>query len=240
MKITVKKLKELIRESLSGFDVSVFKDMHSGQMEDYILDHNLKMLGQGFGRTVFLLSSKKVLKLATGQGGEEQNHNEFNMFSQNPELHPWLTKVYDFAGNYLKDDGYWIIEELVRAFNDTSEAEEALGLKPHTYYDGIELVENEEPNMEEAVARISLGDPNKALHWLEGVKKFYEAGLAQPDVNVHEHWGKTADGRIVLLDYGTPDDINEMMTGYLPRGGHGNLTRAHDEPEEDEDIIEED
>ena len=39
-------------------------------------------------------------------------------------------------------------------------------------------------------------------------------GLAIGDLWVYDHWGKTADGRVVLLDYGLTDEIwNSHYTG---------------------------
>ena len=38
-------------------------------------------------------------------------------------------------------------------------------------------------------------------------------GLLEGDLAVLEHWGMTADGRIVCLDYGLTQDIYKQMFG---------------------------
>lgn len=173
-------------------------------------DEHLQVIGAGSSRIVYILSGKKVLKIAKNEKGFAQNEQEFNVFSD-PDSKNIVAKIFDHA-----DDFSWLISELTRPLKSEKEFANLLGLKKN----------NSEPNFEyyfldnpqqfiKNIGRDNLhlidqyyeGD-DKIIKFAYDLKTFIEKyDLAWVDLQPYHQWGKSPDGRLVLIDYGYSNDI---------------------------------
>ena len=135
-----------------------------------------------------------------------------------------VTKVFETA-----EDGSWITEELVGQFTDESQFAHVSGfmfgvLKSVV----IETVQNQ-LSFQQVVAKSQrfkqvFAEMKKFQQW-NAFQEFMKAihsgdeSFAPLDVIVIKHWGKTADGRVVLLDHGTT--LNVLKQFYPEKFGGG-------------------
>jgi len=177
---------------------------------------HLPRLGSGSSRTVYGLGSGKVLKIASGSSGPEQSENEVDAYTSG-RAKKFLAQIYDFdSKNYM-----WLISEGVKVFADNddlmakihpselllnklankatmnSSFEDALksGIEAHNHsYKETFAVFNVQ-------TELHLDDFNDLD--LELFHKVYEATkLGIIDIDRYDHWGMTANGRLVIVDYG--------------------------------------
>lgn len=230
---TVKKF--VLNEHLK-IDPSQFhklKEMNNaGQIKEYIENElKLKPWGAGSSRIVYPVSTGKVLKLANYNGsatGAIQNKAEVDA-ATNPHLKPIIAKVYDFHPNYL-----WIISEAVQEFkNPTDLTNEIDGLSmsfvkkfilwlaQYGMDEGRKEIDREYEEFQEKLKR-SPGDlmaQNYIKNYdlaFKNQNKFFEDLLSaveildlHPGDLIYNHFGKTLDGRVVLLDYGLDIDSHQ-------------------------------
>ncbi len=165
---------------------------------------NLKALGAGAARNVYLLNARSALKIAQDEGGIEQNRNEAQLAAD---------KTLPVARVLKHDPGFtWIVSELVRPVKSH---EEFLELAHYDIGDLTSVMEElraEEKAGQRVTARF-VGDPFLWNVW-QAVKR---GDLALIDVNALEHWGMTADRRLVLLDYGYTDANYQALPNWLKR-----------------------
>lgn len=214
----------LLREYLSEFIIierirsKSFNRQHLESLEsvndvyEYVTNSGLREIGRGGGRAVFLLNSSKVLKIAipnemTGEDddfGREQNESEF-MLSQNPIISGGVAKTFEHGPNFE-----WIIAELVRPIDGSKEFQELIGAPVGMKTLVQAIWQQSLPEFKRFVEKngLNVQRTHGLLAALRSMKKM--------NVNVHdiqrlEHWGKTVDGRLVILDYGLvdPDYSNE-------------------------------
>ena len=104
------------------FELSTFKSLKTLPRRLKYAKDNLELLSDGgTSRIVFLLSSKKVLKISllnlrdpkVNKKGIAQNEAEVRNSQQIPNL---VTKVFEYAPDYS-----WIISELVRPLKSKEE-----------------------------------------------------------------------------------------------------------------------
>lgn len=186
----------------------------------------------GTSRCAYRISSKKVLKVALNPAGISQNKQEAKFFGEHPNLQKHLAKVFD----YDKKNNLWIIVELTNPFfmDDRSFSfwKQKTGFDyPIMEYYYIEILGNhKKPNdvLQAMIAHVTQGAPNQqikdqmqkdvikqhfyALKFINDVIKPISSvsGVAVGDIvksDKIDSWGATADGRIVLLDYGLTEDI---------------------------------
>ena len=208
----------LINESTrsKGFDYGVFKSLKSLPGKTKYAKDNLELLSkEGTSRIVFLLSSRKVLKLCqlslrdpkVKERGIAQNKAETFNSSEIPSI---VTKVYDHAPDYT-----WIISEVARPLSSEEEFYNLTGfpLKILRMFliegseDGfdIDLYAKRFPkSIKKDLARIKEWEGFPDI--LKTMKNPLE-GLHPGDFGVYDHWGKTGDGRIVLLDSGATWEV---------------------------------
>lgn len=167
-----------------------------------VLNNKLPVLGRGSSRKVFKLDSKKVIKMAINEAGIAQNNAELDVIT-NPKIKPIFAKIFDYDRG---KETTWLVCELVR---------------PLTYEDFAEMTgyywsESMAPFLMELdlYARKSFND--FILENFENEQHIYFSNplyrdifyavkygdLVANDLRKIGQWGKTANGRIVILDYG--------------------------------------
>ena len=204
-------LQERIRSKT--FDMNTFRDLieDSPQQAVRYCHANLKFLGSGSSRHVFLLSSQKVLKVAYDQYGDNigsgiaQNEAEVDVYT-NPLTKPIVAKIFDFDPDYL-----YIVSELVRAATE-ADAKKLFGTR--FFWPLLTRVLEtgaHDDQIAEQIARhfhhLNVNPTSEQLGNLFNIikttlKLVNDNKLMHGDLTTKEHWGMTSDGRIVLLDYG--------------------------------------
>jgi len=148
---------------------------------------------------VFAFTNRHVLKVATNTPGIEQNLAELEV-ATNTSLKNIVAKIRDY-----NPSGYWVIMELVRPIN-SSEFEKLSGIDSWSYQEILQINGSSmTPSVpfEEQVKDYSL----ETQKWLADVIQVAKSSnLALGDLYPRS-WGKTADGRLVLFDYGLTRDI---------------------------------
>jgi hypothetical protein len=173
-------------------------------------EETLERIGEGSSRAAFILSSKYVLKVAKNEKGLYQNSTEEAIGTDN-RYRNIVPIVHKSAPDYS-----WIISDLVRPFSNTSisavnynedikdikDIQKETGLTPYEIW--IRSSERELREPYEDIEQDS--ELIKDLSLL-----IEEYNLYGPDVTTPSHWGKRADGKIVLLDYGLSQDLYNSM-----------------------------
>lgn len=203
-------------KSTLKFKLNEFKKLDSLQECNKYAQSTLKRLGDGSARAVFLLSSKKVLKIAhekslttkgTSDAGIAQNRSEVNVF-KNPRVQNIVAKIYEF------DEGFkWIISDLVLEFNDDFEMATALKIDGSRFgYDGDDI-----PRLMKRIIDFNEDIDDLMDYSPEDAQEFEKFIIGIQDLvdreNLHSgefdsgHFGKTRDGRVVLYDYGATREV---------------------------------
>jgi hypothetical protein len=192
--------------------------------------YDLPYMGRGSSRVVYALSTGKVLKISRDEKGIAQTEAEVSVWS-NPSTKEVAAQVFDFDPDYN-----WSVMEIARTFevpyNDyNGSLEHELGI-PTAYGVVFEirniadaLLSDRSDNLPEQITDKLLELPRgqeivlrKRLDkYLENphpfVNKIVDL-IRNNDLNtgdvVSDHFGKTADGRIVLIDYGLSEDVAEQ------------------------------
>ena len=136
---------------------------------------DLKVISGGTGRKVFELDNEKVIKIARKQRGLRENDLEGDFVVKN-----WLPEFHASGRDYV------VVENVAR-----NDKELRQFLKPLQKFNQIDF-ENKIPELQEALTKMELGD-------------FMNFELAWNDFIAPRNWGKTKDGRFVLLDAGALD-----------------------------------
>jgi len=164
---------------------------------------DLKKIPGGTGRSVFALDNDKVIKIAKMQRGIRENMNETDDFM----IDSWRPKVFE------KGDDFVVVENVARA-----DAQTRSFLKPLQEFNQNDF-NNKTSELQETMEALGLED-------------FLNYDLAWRDFIAARNWGKTKDGRIVLLDGGAldittlskevPDYVNkdwqEILSGRKKEG----------------------
>lgn len=206
------------------------KDVY--EMMNYVKQTGLHKMGQGSSRAVYLLpNTNYVLKLAyindnfpeeMNNFGKKQNQTEVEVFT-NPVTKNIVSKIYDFDPAYN-----WLISEAVRPLNSNKEMEQYLDgasftifasiitnsedREKYTYEDYIDILIQEQqriiqfnnhPNVVR-LAKIDLKNLElaKKSKFIKQIFQLIKDGMDTGDLPYSSHYGKTQDGRLVLLDYG--------------------------------------
>jgi hypothetical protein len=174
-------------EAKTGFDMDLFKRLDTEvEMEDYASKH-LTKLGRGSGRVVFALNDKQVLKISTHNiFGREQNENEVGVYTY-PNTKPIVTKIYDFDSEYK-----WLVSEFVRVLKSEDEFKDLIGMSPK---DLAYFLKNTDK-------AYSVYPELKNNSILKAIVELVDIGVWELELTRYEHWGKTSNGRLVVLDYG--------------------------------------
>jgi hypothetical protein len=194
------------------FNIATFKhlidkkDLTTGRK--YAHKH-LDKLGIGSSRAGFLLTSQKVLKVALDERGMAQNEAEVNLYT-NPLTKPVITKIYDFDSEYQ-----WIVCELVDNFDTDDQFRKAIGMVPQnisgfridTIMRKLGETDHNSDEFNELVEKFDEGTNPNFREFMLGLNVLMtKFGLPSFDM-YDQHFGRTIDGRIVLLDYGIDKDV---------------------------------
>lgn len=183
------------------FDLKKFKELPNHEVMVAYASKFLEKMGQGSSRVAFVLSSKHVLKIAINAKGLGQNQAEVEVYT-NPKSKPIVAKIYQ-AG----DDNTWVISDLVKPIKDEGEFEQLAGVDWRTFSEYVNTgvkdkqVPKGAPPFVQSVIQTAL--TNQMLRG-DLVQQDFSHSAAQ---DVLDHWGKTPDGRIALLDYGLSEDV---------------------------------
>ena len=165
MKLTTKKLYQLIQESISqqemdyfaGKDIPQFKNMvddprvyadyskpHDEVSKQWISNNIGEKLGSGYSRMVFEFGDNKVIKFAYGsamQDGKDSNLVEAKLFNQFPKIFP---KAYAHD-----PDGAWIIVEKVNIIDTIDEFYAVLPIQFPVLEDTLNVLRQGAPRPDE-------------------------------------------------------------------------------------------
>lgn len=229
MKIKVSELRTMLREAVLQAIEEVKFDPKSlsntinfpsfGERISWANTH-LRKLGEGSSRAAYILDSKKVLKLALNPKGIAQNETEIEI-ATNPSLSAIYARIFQYDPKYK-----WITSELVREISNEEEFEHLTGVhwktfrlfmiyaykskasrNVHDYIDSVydELIDFYDFDDNEANELVDR--TIKSKWFLEATKTIKQTSLLGGDLKVLEHWGKTPDQRVVLLDYGFTKEV---------------------------------
>ncbi|MFA6049704.1 MAG: hypothetical protein WC761_00635 [Candidatus Paceibacterota bacterium] len=231
-------LSEALDEKLrGGFDLNLFKQMRDPIERERYAMNNLTHLGEGSSRTVYALSSGKVLKLAFGEkyeAGKAQNEAEVEL-TTNPRIKPVLAMVYDFAPDYS-----WLISEITRPFK-SYDFEQAIGLDSRMFEvllmrvirygkpldKALEEIKAEAETKIQSYEKWKIENGKQTLKDLEtinlpkitrlfnGLSELVRTiNLDLDDLMRSDHYGLTGDGRVVVIDYGYNKEIGRQFYAY--------------------------
>jgi len=212
-------------KGLKKFDLSEFKKLDTAdEMHEYAF-YRLQNLGRGSSRAVYALTSTKVLKIAvalhgegTSDAGVAQNKAEVQVMS-NTRTRPWCAAVYEFDPQYR-----WLISELVRPLESPEEFKQLSGSNFRAMREAIKY------------KRETGADADELMKWAEdqGTKFGYlsretadmlddldDSGMDLADLGIVEHFGKSAAGNLVVLDYGFTSGIYDEFYKENTGGGAG-------------------
>jgi hypothetical protein len=210
------------KDKSNKFNLDEFKNLRSeNEMDGYARDR-LRMLGRGSSRACYALTGSKVLKIAakfrgieSGGAGIAQNRSEVDIYT-NPKIKPICTKIFDYDPEFR-----WVISETVRPLSSNSEFKSMMGLDIHnfTYLAQLVLEDGTSPKYayDQFVDEFHLNsddpitdkDKEACRHVIEILSNLADTDLQYEDLTVIGHWGKSASGNIVLLDYGFTTGVYE-------------------------------
>src|SRR5690606_16727314 len=124
-----------------------------------------------------------------------QNEAEVDVYTD-PAARPIVARIYDYDPEFR-----WVVSELVRPIRSAKEFEALTGLR---WRDFVANVNRAIPNLNVFPKRKVRNDSHwmiQATHALMRNKGLLPGDIAG-GLDSLKHWGKTADGRVVLLDYG--------------------------------------
>jgi len=203
----VEKIRTAKKNSEFGdrFNFKKFKSLNNVRKMKAFADSFLQKLGQGSSRAAYVFSSNKVLKVAINKKGIAQNKTELDVFT-NPQTKPMISKIVDYDPNYM-----WLLADSVREFKSERDFEIAAGISFDDFIYDVKDVK---------AGRLETDNPLV----MNTVNTINSTDLLIGDIAIVEHWGKSADGRVVLLDYGF---TKEVWENYYQPGL---------EPDKDEDL----
>lgn len=194
----------------SKFNLDEFKRLSSPEEMLNYTEDRLEKLGAGSSRTVFALSGSKVLKIAaplrgkgTAEAGIAQNKSEVDIYT-NPNIKEVVAKIFDSDSEYR-----WIISEIVRPLNSRSEFESLTNTPLTETVDYASAVFNDQIPYELVLNDWKDEIDMKPGGWFDIMLHLLDMDLIPGDLDEYGHWGKTSEGRVVLLDYGFTGDVGD-------------------------------
>lgn len=223
---------DILKKKMPEFKKSAYPEAIGRRIVNMVrYDYGLPYMGSGSSRTVYALSTGKVLKIAINDKGIAQNEAEFEV-SRDPSLKYIGARVYE-----TDPDFHWSVMEVAKIYEYSKELKLDLGIPrvmaerwSYSIEDAIKdiaQITNDEKTVDEVIEqhwqevyreesedeqqfRKFLEDPPKGLLALVDLTDSGLGGkkLEYGDI-VTDHFGKTADGRPVLIDYGFTTGVME-------------------------------
>lgn len=203
------------------FDLKQFKSIQDDEDRRAYALENLKELGEGGSRIVFLLSSRYALKVANTDRGKSQNATE-SAISSDPKFGKVLARVHSHAPDFS-----WVISDLVRPLTSEDEFENVFGIP---FEEFVQVIQGSDYH--KWVGNPQWGVKSKSIYPGKGDESVGTYGLIDtlrtlikskklhtPELQFIDHWGKTGDGRIVILDYGVDGGNWKQQTMHAHREG---------------------
>jgi hypothetical protein len=178
------------------FEFNKFKGFHDIHKQFEYANSFLDRIGFGSSRIVYIYSSKYVLKIALDQKGLAQNEAEVDVYT-NPKTKAIVTKIV----NYDDKNYNWLVSEMVDPLVNPKQFE-ATGTDWKTFVEDVKKLLSASDKNEDTTS-IEASEFSKKV-----VDTIISNQLMIADIRTLNHWGKTADGRIVLLDYGYNKDVH--------------------------------
>lgn len=188
------RLRRLIRERIRQETSKKFSwneflrlsDLNDRYLLEQYADERLTLLGEGSSRTTYTLTSRSVLKIASGFSGMEQNELEINKFKQLKNL-PAVTKIFKADEKYF----HWLVAELV---------------KPISENEFKDIVPVDMSNKRTCISKIRemLSDESEHDPFIETLRLLVDNGVItnMSESLYFDQWGTNVDGELRLLDYG--------------------------------------
>ena len=191
------------------FNVQEFKRLETPEQVMEYAQSRLKLLGKGTSRAVFVLNSRQVVKVALGKKGLAQNEAEADAFT-NPKSKPIIAKIV-----VADDDFKWLVSELVNPLKNDAEFESLAGMSLSTLRSAVsnakanKMTTPAAPNALDGAAKKRVpAQSGLNSEFVEAVVSFAtENKMLWGDILKLDSWGKAADGRLVLFDYGATEQI---------------------------------
>ena len=194
----------------------------TAEISNLILSKGGKLFGEGSSRKTFLLTSKKILKLAKSDRGIAQNEAEVQVAKKFPTI---TTKIY-----YAHPNNFYLISELVRQLSSKPNKAQAqfkdlTGLSLYTFFRLLKTYsdwnESETGDLKLTPTKFvkqlnqSFSRDKEELEklsmspFVRNILSAIDYGLHVEDLTTPEHWGVTTEGKIVLLDYGYTQEVSD-------------------------------
>ena len=183
------------------FDLDYFKSLPNESLMSAYAMNFLEYVDQGTSRIVFVLTSRKVLKLAKTTKGIGQNEAEVSVYTD-PATTDVVAKIHD-----ADSSSRWIISDMVRPLTSEREFEQLTGT-PWVEFeeDLMSVISSEARKTKGAKIREDASEFTKKVYQMaEKGKQKLKIG----DLLELYHWGKTPDGKVVLLDSGFTEEVAE-------------------------------
>lgn len=202
----------LHEEYPTAWSIDQFKAMRSFAKRKAYCDARLKTrLGSGSARIVYQIDNEKVMKLAANAKGLSQNEQEHDLYNDgylvNNPARQLLAKV--FAAD---TEGWtWLEMELV-GHASSADFKQYFGIEYKDFVDvitywGRSLHGGSQPGPKPAAWEELNENPDKHpwWKWITDIGNNFDYEPA--DWKRLSSWGKTADGRLVLIDFGLTSDV---------------------------------
>ena len=228
---------DILKKKMPEFKKSAYSEDIGKQITRLVRYYGLPYMGEGSSRIVYALSTGKVLKIATNDKGVAQNEAEYEV-SRDPSLKyigarvyetdsdfHWsvmeVAKIYEDSTQLKLDLGIppvmaerwsYSIEDAIKdiakvTLGSVAKTQKAIDEVVEQYW--LEVYRDKEDEDEQQFRKF-LEDPPKGLLALVDLT---DTGLGGKKLEfgdiVTDHFGKTADGRPVLIDYGFTTGVME-------------------------------
>lgn len=164
-----------------------------GLLDDFV-NHNVNELGEGSSRKVFLYDGN-VIKIAKNTKGIAQNTLEAYIYNKYPAGQNILAEIIEWHPKF-----YWIKMEKAEPLESEEEFTEITGIpwKIFKSYSKKELKD---------IKKLDLPNEKAEQFFKDSINIKQKLNLIGGDFFKPKHWGKTPDGRLVLIDYGANRNI---------------------------------
>lgn len=227
-------IKEILSEVLRKFNVSEFR--RYTDLKDMILyaRYSLPLIGQGSSRIAFAYGSNKILKIALNEKGLTQNEAENTIFD-NPQARPAMSRIFDKDGqgywliseigrplgsedeftSLMKFD-WQVYKKIIKDFaksgggtGDIKSVTTPLSERLTQELEEIRSTPKSDPTdikcLQDRLQDVTNIEKSPFVNAI--IAAIRDNKLMPGDLAVVDHYGKTADGRVILLDAGFTEDV---------------------------------